>query len=239
MWSVASTRSSSGWWSWMRTLIGPWTGLRSPCRARTHCLSWMGNRCEVLWALGPAWRTGSRWSSRPGFRWRDVHPIETRDACAGYRGGCWQRRTRPLSACRRLPRVQHWGRVLWGWVHTELRLVSVRWLRSSTLFGPPVKPKGSNVQVIGTRRLCGGGGGVKGRSFCELSCQVSFRLGAQLNRQSKAQRLGKPLRTGHKEWLRSSGKLSDHGFRVCARNTLVSNPKLRPVHWSRRQVCNS
>ena len=36
---------------------------------------------------------------------------------------------------------------------------------------------------------------------------MSFQLGAQINRQSKAQRLGKPLQTGHKEWLRNSSKL--------------------------------
>ena len=232
MWYVASTRSSSGWCSWMRTLTGPWTGPRSPCLVRTHCSSWMGSRYEVLWALEPTWRTRSHCSSHLGFRRQDVHLVETR-------GGYWQRRTRLLSSCRQLPCMRCWGWVSWGWVRTELRLVGVRWLGSCTLYGPSVKPRGSGVQVIGPRRLCGGSGGVKGRSFYELSCRVSFRLGAQLNRQSKAQRLGKPLRIGHKEWLHSSGKL----FRPRLQSTRWEHLGKQPgdaTHASESaRVCNS
>ena len=85
-------------------------------------------------------------------------------------------------------------------------------------------PRGSGVRVTVPPRLCGGGGGVRGRSSCEWSRRVSFRLGAQLDRQSKAPRLGKPLRTGHKEWLRSSGKLFRPRLRSTRRGHLGKQP---------------
>ena len=106
---------------------------RGPLVVREH-IARMGGRCEVLWPLRLAWRTGSHCSSHPWFRRWDVHPIETRGACAGYCGGCWQQRTRPLPPCRQLPRMRRWGRFSWGWVRTKLRLVGVRWLGLSTLF---------------------------------------------------------------------------------------------------------
>ena len=56
---------------------------RGPLVVREH-IAWMGNQCEVFWALRPAWQTGSRCSSHPRFHRRDVHPVETRGACTEW-----------------------------------------------------------------------------------------------------------------------------------------------------------